>query len=311
MAICDAAGVRRRGNVTCTAGGCARGGAGSGGEATRRGGGGRRGAGRLQHSRRRAGAGGASSSSFCWLSQARVRLAAPGLGLPGAERSRSAGAAAFVPDCQRRRRPRIAVTCWRCWAASARRLRACVQEQNEVLLAQLHARERTIRRLMLRAGASPADVAVFSADVDSRCVDDSPGSSAVLLHLRSTRSCDSPIEHCCGSTQGPSCRVSSQAHGHRIGLPAGCCTPPGRRSDGITICATVPLSVCIRHTWGGTSELGNTYCQNPVQRCVDITIWRETALLQWSIKVRSGLVDIAVKNTQGQGHTGDVRGSPS
>lgn len=48
-----------------------------------------------------------------------------------------------------------------------------LQEQNEALLAQLHARERTIRALMHRTGASAADVAAFMTDADTRCVCDS------------------------------------------------------------------------------------------------------------------------------------------
>jgi hypothetical protein len=43
-----------------------------------------------------------------------------------------------------------------------------LQEQNEALLAQLHARERTIRGLMQNAGASAADVAAFVSDIDAR-----------------------------------------------------------------------------------------------------------------------------------------------
>ncbi len=47
---------------------------------------------------------------------------------------------------------------------------AYLQEQNEALLAQLHARECAIRDLMLRGGASAAEFAAFAADIDSRCV---------------------------------------------------------------------------------------------------------------------------------------------
>jgi hypothetical protein len=44
----------------------------------------------------------------------------------------------------------------------------CLQEQNEALLAQLHARERTIRDLMQSTGASAADVAAFVSGIDAR-----------------------------------------------------------------------------------------------------------------------------------------------
>lgn len=44
-----------------------------------------------------------------------------------------------------------------------------VQEQNEALLAQLHARERTIRELMLQHGSAADQVAAFMANIDARC----------------------------------------------------------------------------------------------------------------------------------------------
>lgn len=45
------------------------------------------------------------------------------------------------------------------------------QEQNEALLAQLHARERTIRELMLQTGTSTDDIAAFMANINARVLD--------------------------------------------------------------------------------------------------------------------------------------------
>ena len=58
-----------------------------------------------------------------------------------------------------------------CGQHSGRYSVCLLQEQNEALLAQLHARERTIRDLMQKTGASAADVTAFVSDIDARCAE--------------------------------------------------------------------------------------------------------------------------------------------
>jgi hypothetical protein len=69
-----------------------------------------------------------------------------------------------------------------------------LQEQNEALLAQLHARERTIRELMQGTGASAADVAAFVSNIDARQAEQAwPG--VRCISAVTSRFCISHISH--------------------------------------------------------------------------------------------------------------------